>query len=73
MERPNCFCLWVCDGFVRHLGVGGGWSGYRNFCVASEPCTIVGDEDCSSRGYRTGGFKEIDTGEASRFTLRLTD
>lgn len=50
------------------------WEGDYNFCIRDpQEFSIQGDENCARRGYITQGFAEIDTGEASRFTLDLTD
>lgn len=44
------------------------------FCTQAEPFTIIGDENCNRRGYRSESFREIDTGpDALDFTLTMTD
>lgn len=60
--------------YADHLEVGGSWDGDYNFCVTSNAFTIVGDENCSNRGYRTKGFELVDTGPtATSWTTTLTD
>ncbi len=42
------------------------------FCVTPDPFTIVGDTDCTARGYDEAGFRVVDTGtEARDFTLTI--
>lgn len=49
------------------------WTDDYNFCYIDEVFTIYGDENCSDRGYKSGGFMEIDTGNKLDYTLDLTD
>lgn len=43
-----------------------------SFCTQSDAFTIVGDADCEARGYQTGDFAVIDTGEtATRHSHRI--
>ena len=50
------------------------WDGDFDFCIQDpEEFSILGDENCERRGYITQGFAEIDTGEAAKFTLDLTE
>lgn len=43
------------------------------FCTDQQAFTIVGDDQCTERGYRREGFRKIDTGPTARsFTLTLT-
>lgn len=42
------------------------------FCTASDAFTILGDTDCADRGYARVRFNEIDTGDATDWTLNLT-
>lgn len=43
------------------------------FCTVNDAFTIVGDQDCEARNYKTTAFLEVDTGEtATSFTLDLT-
>ncbi len=42
------------------------------FCTASKAFTIVGDENCETRGYQTDTFTELDTGEARAWTVSIT-
>ena len=42
------------------------------FCTTPEDYTIVGDNNCSGRGYDREAFSEVDTGtKATDFTLTL--
>jgi uncharacterized membrane protein len=42
------------------------------FCTVDDAFTIVGDQDCEARGYETGNFREVDTGEVeTTYTLIL--
>lgn len=52
---------------------GGEWRGAANLCIDDKAFTIEGVTDCSSRGYKSSGFFEVDTGEESNWTVRLTD
>ncbi len=53
----------------------GRWSGDYTFCYADEEFEILGDTDCTQRGYKTGGFLQIDTGgdEIRDWTQNLSD
>jgi len=43
------------------------------FCSVDDAFTIVGDQDCESRGYEEVAFREVDTGEsATTYTLVLS-
>lgn len=43
------------------------------FCTTPKAYTIVGDQDCDTRGYDKESFSEIDTGTSSKsFTFRMT-
>ena len=48
------------------------WTDDYTFCYVDEVFTIRGDENCSGRGYKSGGFMEIDTGNKLDYTLDLT-
>jgi uncharacterized membrane protein len=52
---------------------GGEWGGKSQMCVADKSFVIRGVQECQKRGYKRGGFFEVDTGEAKSWTLRLTD
>ncbi|MGI9523045.1 MAG: DUF1036 domain-containing protein [Hyphomicrobiaceae bacterium] len=52
---------------------GGEWSGKHNMCIANSSFVIRDMNDCESRGYRTGKFYEVDTGNASSWTIRLSE
>ncbi|MGB1026599.1 MAG: DUF1036 domain-containing protein, partial [Rhodospirillaceae bacterium] len=43
------------------------------FCTETQAFTIIGDENCQSRGYEESSFRQIDTGQtATSYTLTLT-
>lgn len=42
------------------------------FCTSDEVFTILGDEDCTARGYDREGFNEIETEGFTTFTMNLT-
>jgi uncharacterized membrane protein len=52
---------------------GGEWAGKNEMCTGEKSFTIRGVQDCVSRGYKTTGFFEVDTGDAKEWTIRLTD
>jgi uncharacterized membrane protein len=52
---------------------GGEWAGKSNMCVGEKSFTIRGVQDCQKRGFKQGGFFEVDTGDAKDWTVRLTD
>jgi uncharacterized membrane protein len=52
---------------------GGEWAGKSMMCVTDKSFTIRGVQDCPKRGYKPGGFFEVDTGDAKDWTVRLTD
>jgi uncharacterized membrane protein len=58
--------------YYRVTNATGAWSGEYAFCTDSKPFTIVGDEDCASRGFESARFSSMDVGEARSFTLNLT-
>jgi len=44
------------------------------FCTSPKEYTIVGDDNCQSRGYDRESFREIDTGETYKdYTLTLVE
>lgn len=50
------------------------WDGDYDFCIRDpQEFSILGDENCERRGYVTQGFAEIDTKDAEKFKLDLTD
>lgn len=51
----------------------GEWSGKDQMCISDSSFQIRGIADCEARGYKRGGFYEVDTGEAKDFTIRLSD
>lgn len=52
---------------------GGEWAGKANMCIGDKSFTIRGVQDCARRGYKQGGFFEVDTGDSKEWTVRLTD
>jgi uncharacterized membrane protein len=52
---------------------GGEWAGKSNMCVGDKSFTIRGVQECQKRGFKQGGFFEVDTGDAKDWTVRLTD
>ncbi len=52
---------------------GGEWRGEANLCTDDKAFTIEGVANCSTRGYKSTGFFEVDTGEEQSWTVRLVD
>ena len=52
---------------------GGEWAGQSFMCTTERAFTIKGVQDCGKRGYKRTGFFEVDTQDASDWTIRLTD
>jgi uncharacterized membrane protein len=52
---------------------GGEWAGQSFMCTTEKAFTIKGVQDCGKRGYKRTGFFEVDTQDASDWTIRLTD
>ena len=52
---------------------GGAWTGSHDMCVDSKSFTIRDVKDCEGRGYQSEKFYEVDTGNASRWTIRLSE
>jgi uncharacterized membrane protein len=52
---------------------GGEWAGKAFMCTKDKAFTIRGVQDCAGRGYKRTGFFEVDTQDASDWTIRLTD
>ncbi|TNJ45543.1 DUF1036 domain-containing protein [Phaeobacter sp. B1627] len=59
--------------YIRAESETGNWTGDYSFCYINDAFTIRGDENCTVRGYKTGGFFEIDTGNALDWTQNLSD
>jgi uncharacterized membrane protein len=51
---------------------GGSWGGNSIMCTRDKVFTIRGIEDCEARGYRKTGFFEVDTKEATDWTVSLS-
>ena len=52
---------------------GGEWSGSSFMCTNDKSFAIRDVTECQRRGYKRTGFFEVDTGEASDWTIRLSD
>jgi uncharacterized membrane protein len=52
---------------------GGEWAGKSQMCVGDKSFTIRGVDNCQKRGHKSGGFFEVDTGDAKDWTVRLTE
>jgi uncharacterized membrane protein len=52
---------------------GGQWDGKALMCTDEKEFTIIGVDNCVSRGYKQTGFFEVDTQEEKDWTVRLTD
>jgi len=59
--------------YVRGESESKNWEEDFSFCYRDAAFTIQGDEDCSARGYKSGGFMEVDVGNSEDFTLELTE
>jgi uncharacterized membrane protein len=51
---------------------GGSWGGKSNLCTRDKIFTIRGFDKCEERGYIKKGFREVDTGDASDWTISLS-
>jgi len=58
--------------FARDWDSGGDWGGATPMCTQTKVFTIRGVKDCTTRGFKRAGFSEIDTGNASTWTVRLS-
>ncbi|MCB1482610.1 MAG: DUF1036 domain-containing protein [Rhodobiaceae bacterium] len=52
---------------------GGEWSGTDYMCTADKVFLIREINRCEERGYHRNGFMEVDTGEQTSWTVRLTE
>ena len=59
--------------FARDWDKGGDWGGATPMCTQTKVFTIEGAEDCTTRGFETSGFFEIDTGEDTTWTIQLVE
>lgn len=59
--------------YAEKVNSEGFWEGDYVFCAIDEAFTIVGDQNCKSRGYDAYGFREIDVGEKINDKIDLTD
>lgn len=59
--------------YAEKVNDSGIWGGDYVFCGVDEAFTIVGDQECKSRGYDAYGFREVDVGERINDSLDLVD
>jgi uncharacterized membrane protein len=59
--------------YAEKVNSDGYWEGDYVFCAIDEAFTIVGDQNCKSRGYDAYGFREVDVGERIDDSVELTD
>ncbi len=59
--------------YIRAESDTGNWTGDYSFCYINDAFTIRGDENCTARGYKTGGYFEVDTDNSLDWTQNLTD
>ncbi len=52
---------------------GGEWGGPIPMCTNDVEFTIKGIDNCDGRGFKKGGFFEVDTQEQTDWTVKLTD
>jgi uncharacterized membrane protein len=52
---------------------GGQWTGTHAMCITSKSFMIRSIKNCEERGHRKVNFFEVDTGDATDWTIRLTD
>lgn len=52
---------------------GGEWSGTEYMCTADKVFLIRQINRCEERGFHRNGFMEVDTGEQTSWTVRLTE
>lgn len=52
---------------------GGEWVGKNTMCTGDKTFAIKGIQECVKRGYKATGFFEVDTGQASEWTVYLND
>lgn len=78
IDLKKCLTLLKGDLIARYYYVfaidydeGGSWGGKSMMCTRDKVFTIRGIEDCDNRGYKKTGFFEVDTGEASDWTVTL--
>ncbi len=79
ISANSCLTILSGDLIARYYYVyavdydsGGDWSGKAFLCIQDAEFKIVGNTECTERGYARQGFDEIDTGENSDFTVSLT-
>ena len=51
---------------------GGSWGGKNMMCTREKLFTIRGIKQCKERGYSKTGFFEVDTGEATDWSISLS-
>lgn len=52
---------------------GGKWANKSVMCTDDKAFLIKGAKNCKKRGYKESGFFEVDTKNATSWTVRLTD
>ena len=52
---------------------GGEWTGSHTMCINTGTFLIRDVANCEERGHRRAQFYEVDTGESTKWTIRLTD
>lgn len=57
--------------FAQDEGSGKIWGGEYPFCIAPGGFAIASDGSCNQLGFQPAGFREIDVGQASQYTLEL--
>ena len=79
IEAQKCLPLLKGDLIARYYYVfavdydkGGSWGGKSVMCTRDKVFTIRGIEDCEGRAYTKTGFFEVDTGEATDWTVSLS-
>lgn len=61
--------------YYRAKHKGGDFDGDKyNFCTESRAFTIIGDQDCQTRGFKTEDFRQLELAQGTTgFTLTLND
>lgn len=52
---------------------GGEWGGKHMMCTANKSFVVRDVGNCEQRGYRATGFNEVDTGQSTDWTIRISD
>ena len=61
--------------YILAKSTSGSWTGEYTFCYTDDEFKIIGDTDCTARGFKTGGFLKVDTGgnDVRDWTQNLSD